>query len=155
MSVALYNVGIGILFWALGANPRWYNAHLLFSAGMIIADHNDAVISALKKYGWWLCNVVLGSGFLLFSALFSMNKDSLGGIAFKLASGVFVCLLFMNLFLRVRLRSDIMNEVGRKEFAIVLYNPSTGVEDALNERSGRQMVFAGRIAGYGTVRTEL
>lgn len=136
VAVALYNVGIGILFWALGANPRWYNAHLLFSAGMIIADHNDAVISALKKYGWWLCNVVLGSGFLLFSALFSMNKDSLGGIAFKLASGVFVCLLFMNLFLRVRLRSDIMKWVGKNSLLFyiihlqVLRMPSmNGVED--------------------------
>lgn len=136
VAVALYNVGIGILFWALGANPRWYNAHLLFSAGMIIADHNDAVISVLKKYGWWLCNVVLGSSFLLFSALFSMNKDSLGGIAFKLASGVFVCLLFMNLFLRVRLRSDIMKWVGKNSLLFyiihlqVLRMPSmNGVED--------------------------
>lgn len=112
-AVFVYNVGIGILFFMLGANPRWYNAHLLFSAGMIVADHNASVINTLKRINWWLGNVILGGGFLSFAILFSLNKGCWWSIAFKILSGMFVCLLFMNLFLHVRFRSRPIQWVGR------------------------------------------
>lgn len=112
-AVFVYNVGIGILFFMLGANPRWYNAHLLFSAGMIVADHNASVINTLKRINWWFGNMILGGGFLSFAILFSLNKGCWWSIAFKILSGMFVCLLFMNLFLHVRFRSRLIQWVGQ------------------------------------------
>lgn len=112
-AVFLYNVGIGILFFVLGANSRWYNAHLLFSIGMIVADYNMSVINALKRINWWMGNVILGGGFLCFAILFSVNKGYWWSIVFKLVSGMLVCLLFMNLFLRVRFRSNVIQWIGQ------------------------------------------
>ena len=112
-TVFLYNVGIGILFFLLGADPRWYNAHLLFSVGMIVADYNDSVINALKRINWWLVNVIIGGGFFCFAILFSTNKGCWWSIVFKLVSGMLVCLLFMNLFLRVRFRSNVIQWIGQ------------------------------------------
>lgn len=118
--VFLYNVALGILFWSMGLHERWYNAHLLFSVGMIVATYNEKIINFLKKMKWWLVNAVLGVAFLAFSLTFIACKGTLFGIVLKIMSGICICLLFYNIFLYICIKSPLIQWIGRNSLLIYI-----------------------------------
>lgn len=120
ITVLLYNIGIGILFYVLGTNARWFNAHLLFSIGMLVADYNEKIIYSLRKINWWIANIILGGTFLGASIVFSQNKQYIWSIGFKLVSGTAMCLLLINILLRIRMNSIVLQRIGQNSLLIYL-----------------------------------
>ena len=120
ISVCIYNIILGILFYVLNMNERWYNAHLLFSIGMLVADYNADIVKWLKKRNWWLVNLSLGTVFLFSSVIFTLNKGNLVSIMFKIIAGIGISMLFYNLLLKIRLNSRILQWIGKNSLLVYI-----------------------------------
>ncbi len=87
----VYNIIIGIVFLISGFDSRWYNAHLLFSLGMYIADYNEQVRKFLTGKRWWVKFVGRLISFWVCSILFMLYKGALWSNIFRVLAGVFMC----------------------------------------------------------------
>lgn len=160
-ALLIYNIVIGILFAIHGAEPRWYNSHLLFSFGMIIADNNKKVIDGLQRINWWLQNLILGILFLSSSILFSVNKNHYCSVLFKVCSGIFLSLLIMNLLLQIRFQSVLIRWIGKNSLLFYIIHLQVLNVYNLTEMNKGYYILTGMfitiisILAYNTVKKRL
>jgi membrane-bound acyltransferase YfiQ involved in biofilm formation len=120
ISVLIFNIVIGILFILLDFNSRWYNAHLLFSLGMYVADYNDRVVKFVTDSKWWAkCGGGI-LGFLCFSIIFTYFKGNLWSNVFKIFAGICLCFFIFCIMGRCRLNSPILLWIGENSLLVYL-----------------------------------
>ena len=106
------NLGLAVVFMNVFSNPRWYNALLLFPAGMAAALFEEKIRLLFTKQrilSFAACLIL----FAAFGALFVMNKDSIPGNLLKTCAGIMLGLLVYGLSLMFSFGSPVMKYIGR------------------------------------------
>ena len=105
------NIILAVVLIALGTNPRWYNALLLFPAGMAVALYEDKIAKAFSGHRILSITVSLIL-FGTFGALFISAKDSVAGNFLKTAAGIALGFTVFGLSMIWDLRSPVMRYIG-------------------------------------------
>lgn len=119
-SMLFFNMGIGLIFIFLKLEPKWYNGHLLFSAGMYMADYGDQIVNYFRKRNWWFNNIAGAIIYFIFSLIFIANKEIVWFNIFKVLSGACMCLVLMNIMLCYRFCSKPLLWVGSNSLLIYI-----------------------------------
>lgn len=117
LSMLAYNIVIAIIFILLDFNQRWYNGHLLFSVGMIVADYNEQIVRWIKK-AWLRKGILAIVLFGVSSVLFTINKGMMWANIFKMLGGVMFFLLIGVVLSKIRINSKILMWIGKNSLFV-------------------------------------
>lgn len=107
------------VFFALNFEARWYNANFVFIIGMLCSKYKEKIITWLyHKY----CLKLFGSVFLfgMLALVFIVIRGTIAGDLMKILGGGILCILFLQLVMKIKLNSPFIIYIGKNSLQLYL-----------------------------------
>ena len=145
--VSFMLVIMSIIFYLLGFEARWYNANLVFTAGMLTARYRQPLLNFLKKL-YFLKLVGMLIVFGICAVGFSAFKGDIWANVLKLFAGAIFSICIFCVLMKLRIHSKLLLIIGRSSLQIYIIH--LGVRDICKAAFGKKHLLSQFIGGIIT-----
>lgn len=146
-SIALISamlIVMSLIFYMLDFDARWYNANLVFSAGLLTAKYRTAILEFFKKsYFMKLCALLLSFG--ICAAGFSAFKGGIWANLLKLSAGAIFSMCLFCILMKLRIHSRLLLSIGNASLQVYIMH--LGIKDILSLYLGEKSLLLQFIGG--------
>lgn len=126
---------MSIIFYLLDMDERWYNANLVFTAGMLFAKYRVNFLIFYQKHYW----IKLGLNVFLFiicSVGFSLFKGRLLAISLKLIAGSLFSICLVAVLMKIQVNSRLLLFIGK--YSLQIYVIHLSLRELISITIGRR-----------------
>lgn len=136
---------MSLIFCLLGFEARWYNANLVFTAGLLTAKYRKNVLAFFKKQ-YLLKLVVMALVFGICIIGFSIFKGNIWANALKLIAGSIFSICIFCLLMKCRIHSKLLLIIGRCSLHLyIIHGGMIGIWSGILGGSSLLLQFIGGI----------
>ena len=138
---------MSIIFYLLGFEARWYNANLVFAAGLLSAKYRKNLLDFFKKqYFLKLSSLIILFGICAIG--FSTFKGDVWANILKLIAGAIFSICIFCILMKLRIHSRLLLIIGRSSLQIYIIH--LGVRDIWAGAFGENYLLLQFIGGIIT-----